>query len=147
MIDNQSVRSKLIPYYVLFCQNYRFFVFCFFVYSLFVLNNTYFLLQGHPVDGSWVFGMFERGSTKCCLRIVERRDAETLIPIILENVLPGECVISYFEQISMQEMKKYCQLFICSSQARLLSAIAGKHTTHWNPRDMNIGRLFDFVHI
>ena len=56
-------------------------------WTLSLYENMYF--QGHPVDGSWVFGMFERGSTKCCLAVVERRDAATLIPLILKNILPG----------------------------------------------------------
>ena len=46
--------------------------------------------KGHPVDGSWVFGIFERNSTKCILFVVEKRDASTLVPLIEKHILPGD---------------------------------------------------------
>ena len=45
--------------------------------------------RGHPVDGAWVFGMFERGTSQCCMLIVEKRDSKTLIPLIEKYVKPG----------------------------------------------------------
>ena len=56
------------------------------------------LFQGHPVDGSWVFGGFERGSTRCFLSIVDRRDAATLIPLIKKNILPGKGCTKVFRK-------------------------------------------------
>ena len=49
----------------------------------------FFFLQGHPVDGAWVFGMFERGTSKSACFTVDKRDAATLIPLIKKWILPG----------------------------------------------------------
>ena len=45
--------------------------------------------KGHKVEGQWVFGGVERGSNKCFLVAVEKRDAKTLTKIIKEWILPG----------------------------------------------------------
>jgi hypothetical protein len=45
--------------------------------------------KGHQVEGQWVFGGLERGSGKCFLVPVETRDAETLMALIKEWILPG----------------------------------------------------------
>lgn len=47
--------------------------------------------RGHLV-GQWVFGGIERGTNRCFLIPVERRD--TLLKIIEEWILPGTTVIS-----------------------------------------------------
>ena len=38
--------------------------------------------RGHHVEGQWIFGGIEQDSRKCFLVAVERRDEETLLPII-----------------------------------------------------------------
>ena len=38
--------------------------------------------RGHHVDGAWVFGGCERESGKVFMEVVEKRDAETLMPLI-----------------------------------------------------------------
>ena len=45
--------------------------------------------RGRVVDGHWVFGGIERGSGKCFLVEVEKRDAATLLPSISQHVRPG----------------------------------------------------------
>lgn len=42
----------------------------------------------------WFFGGVERGSGRCFLHPVERRDANTLLPLIQQYILPGSIIIS-----------------------------------------------------
>ena len=51
--------------------------------------------RGHKVDGVWVFGMVERtDERKLVLKIVEKRDAATLLPIIKSSVIEGSIVLT-----------------------------------------------------
>lgn len=50
--------------------------------------------RGRRVDGCWVFGGVERESGESFFKVVEKRDAETLIPIIQENIREGTTIIS-----------------------------------------------------
>ena len=50
--------------------------------------------RGRFIEGQWVFGGVERGSGKCFLVPVERRDSATLLQIIEEWILPGTTIIS-----------------------------------------------------
>lgn len=50
--------------------------------------------RGRSVDGKWVFGGVERGSTRCFFKAVERRDKETLLDIIKTFILPGTTIYS-----------------------------------------------------
>ncbi|CAI6358935.1 unnamed protein product [Macrosiphum euphorbiae] len=50
--------------------------------------------RGHAVEGQWVFGGVERGTNKCFLVPVEKRDKTTLLNIIKEWILPGTTIIS-----------------------------------------------------
>lgn len=50
--------------------------------------------RGHHVDGQWVFGGIQRDTGDCFLVPVDRRDKETLLPIIRDCILPGTTVIS-----------------------------------------------------
>lgn len=50
--------------------------------------------RGHRVEGQWVFGGLERESGRCFLVPVKRCDAETIITIIKEWILPGTTIIS-----------------------------------------------------
>ncbi|KAE8739811.1 hypothetical protein FOCC_FOCC014679 [Frankliniella occidentalis] len=42
----------------------------------------------------WVFGGVEQGSNKCFLAKVDRRDAKTLVPLIMKNIRPGTTIYS-----------------------------------------------------
>jgi transposase-like protein len=42
----------------------------------------------------WVFGGVEQGTNNCFLVPVPKRDSATLLPIILNNILPGTTIIS-----------------------------------------------------
>ena len=46
------------------------------------------------MDGHWVFGGIERGTTKSFMDVVEDRSAATLIPIIQCYIWPGSVIIS-----------------------------------------------------
>ena len=50
--------------------------------------------RGHHVEGQWVFGGIEQDSRKCFLVAVERRDEETLLPIIQKWIAPGTIIVS-----------------------------------------------------
>ena len=50
--------------------------------------------RGRYVEGKWVFGGICRETKACFLVPVERRDKDTLIPIIHAQILPGICVMS-----------------------------------------------------
>ena len=50
--------------------------------------------RGHPVQGQWVFGGVERGSSRLFLVPVPDRTADTLAAIIPDQIEPGTMVIS-----------------------------------------------------
>ena len=50
--------------------------------------------KGRRKDGVWVFGGIERGTKNCFMCSLEDRSADTLIPVIKQNVLPGTTIIS-----------------------------------------------------
>ena len=50
--------------------------------------------RGRFRKGMWVVGMVERGTGRCWLEIVQRRDHVTLERIILAHILPGTVVIT-----------------------------------------------------
>ena len=45
--------------------------------------------RGRYVEGKWVFAGICRETRACFLVLVERRDKDTLIPIIRAQILPG----------------------------------------------------------
>lgn len=50
--------------------------------------------RGRLVVGAWVFGVVERGSKRCFMRVVPDRGAQTLLSVIKDWVLPGTTIIS-----------------------------------------------------
>ena len=50
--------------------------------------------RARQVDGHWVFGGIERVSGECFLVEVQQRDANTLLPLIAQNIRPGSIVYS-----------------------------------------------------
>jgi transposase-like protein len=49
--------------------------------------------RGHRVEGAWVIGGIERTqSRKFFVRVVEKRDAETIVDVLRDHVLPGSIV-------------------------------------------------------
>ena len=50
--------------------------------------------RGHHVEGQWVFGGIEEESRKCFLVAVEKRDEDTLLPIIQDWIEPGTIIVS-----------------------------------------------------
>ncbi len=50
--------------------------------------------RGRRVDGHWVFGGIERGSSEAFMVEVSDRSAATLLPLIQRHVLPGTTVLS-----------------------------------------------------
>ena len=59
--------------------------------------------RGHHVEGQWVFGGIENDTRKCFLIAVERRNEETLLPIIQRWIEPGTIIVS-------DCWKAYCNL-------------------------------------
>ena len=49
---------------------------------------------GHTVEVKWVFGGICRETKASFLVPVERRDKDTLLPIIRTHILSGTCVLS-----------------------------------------------------
>ena len=45
--------------------------------------------RGRRREHTWVFGMIERGTNSVIMIPVARRDANTLIPIIIQYIRPG----------------------------------------------------------
>ena len=45
--------------------------------------------RGRRRENTWVFGMVQRGTNSVIMVPVERRDAATLIPIIMQYIRPG----------------------------------------------------------
>lgn len=50
--------------------------------------------RGRLVSQQWVFGGIDCSTKQCFLVPVDRRDAETLLPVIIEYVLPGSIIVS-----------------------------------------------------
>lgn len=50
--------------------------------------------RGRLVDGQWILGGYCRETKKCFFVPVPKRDRETLLPIIIQNVLPGSTIIT-----------------------------------------------------
>ena len=51
-------------------------------------------LCGNHVEGQWVSGGIEDDSKKCSLVAVEKRDEQTLLPIIQKWIEPGTVILS-----------------------------------------------------
>ena len=50
--------------------------------------------RGRYIEGQWIFGGICRETKACFLFPVERRDKDTLLPIIRAHILPGTRVMS-----------------------------------------------------
>lgn len=51
--------------------------------------------RGNPTGTRiWIFGIVERSSNKIIMYPVDKRDAQTLIPLIEKHVAPGSCIFS-----------------------------------------------------
>ena len=50
--------------------------------------------KGHCVEGQWVFGGIEQDSRKSFMFPVEKRDEDTLLPIIQHWIKPGTLIVS-----------------------------------------------------
>ena len=50
--------------------------------------------RGRVIEKQWCFGGIERGTNKCFVVPVERRDAATLLPLIRQYVVPGTTIVS-----------------------------------------------------
>ena len=63
--------------------------------------------RGEYREGHWVFGGIERGSNRCFMAEVERRDGATLLQQIKDMILPGTHIISdngaYFHGVIYHE--------------------------------------------
>ena len=66
-----------------------------FLTRIFLIFNVKFHHNiGHRVEGQWVFGGIEEDLRRNFMVAVERRDRDTLLPIIEKYILPGTIIIS-----------------------------------------------------
>ena len=50
--------------------------------------------RGRPVQGKWVLGGIDRETRETFFKVVQDRSAETLLPILIDNIHPESIVIS-----------------------------------------------------
>ena len=50
--------------------------------------------RGHHVEGQWVFGGVDRATGSCFMACVERRNEDTLLPLIQKYIRPQSIIIS-----------------------------------------------------
>ena len=50
--------------------------------------------RGHYVEGQWVFGGIDEESRECFIFPVDKRDENTLMPMIKKWILPGTTIVS-----------------------------------------------------
>ncbi|ORD96482.1 hypothetical protein HERIO_1597 [Hepatospora eriocheir] len=68
-------------------------------------NNIRINNFGNRVDGPWVFRMAEQGSRKVKMFLVEKRDRDTLLPLLLKHVDTQSVIVS-------DGWKAYCGLIL-----------------------------------
>lgn len=90
--------------------------------------------RGHRVEGQWVFGGIEESSRKNFMVPVEKRNRNTLLPIIEKYILPGSIIISdYWKAYDILDQKDYIHLKVNHSIEFTNSE--GDHTNkiegHW----------------
>ncbi|XP_066928473.1 uncharacterized protein [Clytia hemisphaerica] len=90
--------------------------------------------RGHRVEGQWVFGGIEESSRKNFMVPVEKRDRNTLLPIIQKFIKPGTTIISdYWKAYDILSKKDYKHLKVNHSIEFVNES--GDHTNkiegHW----------------
>lgn len=94
---------------------------------------------GHRVEGVWVFGGVERTENrKMFLKIVEKRNEETLIDLIKTHIKPNSIIISdcWKSYDKLGEIKGYEIHFKVNHSQNYVDPISGAHTNSiegtWN---------------
>jgi transposase-like protein len=88
--------------------------------------------RGRQVSNQWVFGGIDRDSRDCFAVMVDRRDADTLLPIINQYILPGTTIYSdqwaaYNGIASGPHPQKYVHLTVNHSQ-NFVDPVTRTHT-------------------
>ena len=87
--------------------------------------------RGRRVDGQWVFGGICRETGECFFEAVEKRNADTLLPIICQYIRPGSTIFSDcwkpYAQIPALEGMNYRHLTVNHSK-NFVDPITGCHT-------------------
>ena len=90
--------------------------------------------RGHHIEGQWVFGGIESNSRKCFLVAVEKRDEETLLPIIEKLIEPGTVTISDCWK-AYSNLEKYWYKHFTVNHSKEFVNAAGQSTNkiegHW----------------
>ena len=100
---------------------------------------------GHYVEGHWVFGGIENNSRKYFLIAVERRNEETLLPIIKKWIEPGTVIISdnYWKAHCNLEEHGYIRRTVNHSEEFVKKD--GEHTNkiegHWRQAKVKLPSL------
>lgn len=101
-------------------------------------------ILGHKVEGQWVFGGIEEESRKIFMVPVEKRNRETLIPIIQKFILPGTIIISdYWKAYDILDEIDYVHLKVNHSIEFV--NIEGDNTNkiegHWRQAKSNLPKF------
>lgn len=108
--------------------------------------------RGHRVDGQWVFGGIEEQSRRNFMVAVEKRDRQTLLPIIEQYISPGSIIISdcwkaydVLSELDYQHLKVNHSIQFVNSEGDNTNKIEG----HWRQAKAQLPsfgtnkRLFD----
>lgn len=106
--------------------------------------------MGREVEGSWIFGAYERGTGRCFFQTIHDRSAATLIGIIQLRIAPGTTIISDQWRGYLQLQQQYQHLTV-NHTYNFVDPNSGAHTQNiermWREVRSNIpryGRKKDF---
>jgi len=81
-------------------------------------------------ETQWFFGGVERGSNRCFLIPVERRNADTLLPLIEQYILPGTTIISdcWAAYGGIERMQQQYTHYNVNHSQNFVDPVTGAHT-------------------
>lgn len=86
-------------------------------------------VRRHP---KWIFGITERGSGNSYIKIVRRRDAATLLPVIFRHVRPGSTINSdewrAYRRITL--LPGFFRHLMVNHRVNFVDPVTGAHTQH-----------------
>jgi transposase-like protein len=105
--------------------------------------------RGKKFQRSWVFGLVDRSSNNVVLKIVEKRDSQTLIPIITENV-SNEAVVYHDDWAVYRKLEKFGYKHKVVIHSKEFKSKDGTHTNTiegiWGVLKQRLGRMHGLRH-